>query len=114
MGVDNRAEKLVGIDLTGFWVGEMTEVYRTDEDGRKVESLGFLHNEDVAKAFAEALNDSNYTKIGKAFVLTNGKEGFLVGQPVILLNEREIEANVRIMIMGKLSPAQRKLLGLKE
>ena len=43
---------LIGKPLNNFWVVRMTEVYRTNEDGRFSKSEGCLMNEVEAKAYA--------------------------------------------------------------
>ena len=54
MAEQAKIQELVGKDLSGFVVVEMTEVYRVDDDGRKTRSIGYFRHANIAKAFAGA------------------------------------------------------------
>jgi hypothetical protein len=105
---------LVGKDLTalGFSVNEMTEVYRTNDDGVKIKSLGFFLNEEIAIAFAQLQADSAFHKTVKTYVLTNGKVGFVFGAAINLLDDEEAALKIRENALRKLSKAERQALGL--
>jgi Xaa-Pro aminopeptidase len=105
---------LVGKDLSGWKIVEMTEVYSVDEDGRKGKSLGYFRDPTVAEAFAGDA-DSNWHKTALARVLLNdkGETGFLFSEnqdPVKLFKDEEEVARLRQAAIAKLSSAERTLL----
>jgi hypothetical protein len=104
---------LLGKDLAGFKVAEMIEVYRVNDDGRKTQSVGFFKDPDVATAFAEAQTDPGWHKTGRAFVLTNGTFGYVIGEQesVRLMDDEKEAGDLKKNAVAKLSPARRKLLG---
>lgn len=109
--VADSIDGLIGKDLKGYTISEMTEVYRVNEDGRKIGTVGFFKKSDVAAAFAEA-EDEHYLGTGLAFVLTNGTTGFVIGEPeMVKLFDDEAEAlRLKEKAIASLSPAQRRLL----
>lgn len=113
MSNGNRISELVGKDLKGFKIIEMTEVYREDEDGRKSSSIGFFKNPNTAAAFAGVQTDANWHKTEQALVLTDGTVGYLVeDKKFVKLFDDEAEAlGIKKKVVAKLSPAERKLLG---
>ena len=106
--------ELVDTDLTGCRIVEMTEVYYVDKDGKFSRSVGFLKDPDVALAFAEAQVDPVGHKTRKAVVLTDGKVGYVMvpGQVILLDDEKEF-LSAKDRALGRLSPAQRRLLKLQ-
>lgn len=106
---------LVGVDLTGFKVVLMTEVYRVNDDSLKTASLGFFRDTNVASVFAGAQTDSDWHKTAPALVLTDGKIGVVIDQKsgfVKLFDDEQEALKLREVAVAKLSPAERKLLGL--
>jgi hypothetical protein len=101
---------LFGKSLEGFTIQALTEVYKVNDDGIKSQSLGFFHDDDLAKAFAGNQIDAPWHKTEKAFVLTNGETGFLIGEPVILLNDEKAALEVKKKILSKLSKEDRRFL----
>jgi len=108
---------LVGRDLAGFKIEKLTEVLKTNEDGRTVKSIGFFRDEDVARGFAAY--QSNPLRCGRqnVFVLTNGKEGlgsvlFLVGSRVTLLDDEKAALEILKHTMARLSSEEKAILGL--
>jgi len=106
------AKELLGKSLSGFAVQELTEVFKVDEDGRKKKSLGFFHDESIAKAFAGNQADANWHRTEKVLVLTDGKEGFVIGGGVTLLDDEKAALEIKEAAIAKLSEAERKVLGL--
>lgn len=106
-------KKLVGKDLRGFKVVEMTEVYLVDYDGRKSRSLGFFKDPDIASAFAGVQIDASMHKTGQALVLTNGTVGYVIEdqKPVKFFDDEMEMLEIKRKAIAKLSPAERKLLG---
>ncbi len=103
----------IGKSLDGFTVQRLTEVYSTNEDGKKVKSKGFFKNGSIAQAFAANQSGGDaYNKTSKHFVLTDGKEGFLIGEVVILLDDEQVALDIRTAAMAKLSDAERAALKL--
>lgn len=111
----SKFKDLIGRDLSGFKIVKMAEVYSLDEDGRKSISLGFFRDQDIASAFAEVQNDGvTHHRMGYAFILTDGNVGCVIGEqePVKLFNDEEEVPIIRQKVIDKLSPAERKILGL--
>ncbi len=75
-----EAKDLVGQDLSGFSVRELTEVYTVNEDGRYDKSVGFFEDEQIAMAFAKNQVDAPWHKTSTEVVLTDGKVGFTFRQ----------------------------------
>ena len=105
---------LVGRDLTDFQVIEITEVYKVNEDGRRIVSLGFFKKAHIAKAFASNRVDANFHKVESVIVLTNGKVAFVLDQqrPVKIFDDEEEVLKLREKIVAKLSIDERRLLGI--
>ena len=108
-----KLSELVGKPLQGFMFVEMTEVYRVNEDGTRIESVGVFKNPDIATAFAGVQTDANWHKTGKVIVLSNGESGLVISQATSakIFNDEEEVLNLRKKVLAKLSPAERKLLG---
>ena len=108
----NKIRDLRGLKLDGFSIQEYTEVYMTNEDGRKTTSLGYYKDENVAKAFAQNQKDKHFCKTEKTLILTNGKIGVEVGE-LITIHDDEAEAvKIKNKALAKLTPEERNLLGL--
>ena len=104
---------LIGKKLDGFTIQEYTEVYMTDVEGRgKEKSLGHFKNDSIAKAFAGNQTDPAWCKTEKVLLLTDGKVGFVLGESVKLIDDEKAALEVREAALAKLSPAERKILGL--
>jgi len=104
---------LAGKKLEGFTVEQYTEVYKTDVEGRgKEKSLGYFRDEDIAKAIAGKQTDAAWHKTEKAFLLTNGKIAFLLGEAVKLVDNEASALEARQAALAKLTPEERKLLDL--
>jgi hypothetical protein len=104
---------LVNDGLSGFTIVAMTEVYSTDEDGRKRSSVGFFRKPEIAEAFVGAKSDSWSYKTAPALVLTNGTVGYIVNPGLVpLINDEEEALKLREHAISKLTPAERRLLGL--
>ncbi len=107
-----KATELLGKSLSGFVIQELTEVFKVDEDGRKKKSIGFFHDENIAKAFAGNQTDANWHRTNKILILTNGKAGFVIGEEVVLLDDEKALLEIKEKAIAKLSEAERKTLGL--
>lgn len=105
-----KLKDLLKKSLEGFTIQELTEVFKTDDDGRKSKSFGFFHDESIAKAFAGNQEDAPWHKTNKAFVLTNGEVGFLIGDPVTLLDDEKAALETKKRILSKLSKEDREFL----
>ena len=100
-------------DISSYKIIEMVEVYRTDDDGRKTKSLGFFKDPDIATAFAGSQIDAKWYRTEPVLVLTDGKVGFIVDVEEVTLFDDEAEAlRIKEGIIAKLSPAERKIMGL--
>ena len=77
--------------LNDFEIIEMTEVYRINEDGTKISTIGFFKKKEIAEAFAQSQIDANYHKTDSAIVLTNGIVAYLVDAkgPLKIFNDEE-------------------------
>ncbi len=110
MEQETKFEDLIGRDLKGFSIQEYTEVFRTNDEGFKSSSIGFFKDDNIAKAFAQNQTDANWHKTEKAFILTDGKIGFLLGKSVTLLDAEKAALEIRNSALNKLSAEERKLL----
>lgn len=91
----------------------MTEVYETNEDGRRVSSVGFFKNENIAKAFAKVQIDANYHRTDPAFVLTNGIVGFIIDdsvEPIKIFDDEKEMVKIREKILSKLSTEEQHII----
>ena len=100
--------------LKDFIITKMTEVYRTNEDGMKVSSVGFFKKEDIAKAFAGSQTDKNYFKTQTVIVLTNGIVAYLIEEkePLHIIDDEKAALTLKKKALEKLSPEEIKILGL--
>jgi len=73
-----KLEELVGSDLKGFTIVEMSEVYIVDIHGQKWQSLGFFRDLTTAQDFARGGVNTACYRIRQAFVLTNGNVGYAI------------------------------------
>lgn len=114
MAAKVKIGELVGKDLKGFKIVEMTEVYRVNEDGRKSISLGFFKDLNIASAFAGGQTDASWHKTGQALVLTDGTVGYVIAQqdPVKLFEDEAEVLKIKERVVAKLTIAERKVLGL--
>lgn len=100
-------------DLAGYSVRELHEVFKVDNDGKKLQSVGYFRDMDIAFAFAGAQVDAPWHKVQKAFVLTNGTYGFLMtGQSATLLDDGLAMKDIRNAAKAKLSEAEQRVLGI--
>lgn len=110
-----KAGELVGKDLHGFEIAKMTEVYSVNEDGIKSRSHGFFRNPDIAVAFAGLQRDPTWYRVAEALVLTDGVVGYPIEdrESVNLFSDEAEALEIKKKASRKLSPAERKLLGLE-
>jgi hypothetical protein len=114
MAKKSKIKELVGKDLKGFKIINMTEVYQVNDDGQKFSSLGFFKDPNTALAFARVQEDANWHKTGQVLVLTDGTVGYVIeDQKPVKLFDDEVEAlEIKKKAVAKLSFEERKLLGL--
>lgn len=114
MSRKDKIEDLIGKELKGFSIIMMTEVFRTNDDGQDVGSIGYFKGRDIAVAFAGTQTDANFFKTRQALVLTNGTSGYLIENrdPVKLFDDEEELHEIKMKAVAKLTPTERKLLGL--
>lgn len=105
-------ENLIGEKMAEFSVEKFTEVYKTNDDGRKVKSLGFFRDENIAKAFAGIQTDASWHETNNVLVLTDGKVGFLLGESIVILDDEQASLDIKQKALSKLSEAERKVLGV--
>lgn len=105
---------MIGKELKDFRIIEMTEVFRTNDDGQDVGSIGYFKSQDIAEAFAGTQTDANFFRTRQALVLTNGTIGYVIENrnPVKLFDDEEELLEIKRKVIAKLAPAERKLLGL--
>jgi hypothetical protein len=110
-----ESNSIVGAELTGFKIAAMAEVFRTDDDGRKTNILGYFKDADIAKGYIECQADSFRYGTETVYILTDGKVGFLLASPigVDLLDDEEAKTLIRETGKAKLTPTQRKIMGLE-
>ena len=103
---------MIGIDLSGFQVRKLFEVYKTNDDGRKVSSLGFFKSEKIAKGFAKIQVDANWHKVKGNYILTDGKIGFVLGTFINILDDEEAKLAIAEKARLKLTSEEADALGL--
>ncbi|OGI90377.1 hypothetical protein A2911_00070 [Candidatus Nomurabacteria bacterium RIFCSPLOWO2_01_FULL_40_15] len=104
---------LVNKPLDGFSVKTMTEVYRTDEDGRKVKATAYFFDPSVARAWIDGLADMHYHKEKHVLVLTDGFRAFLLNpEPIEITGDEHARLEIRDKALAKLTPAERAVLSL--
>lgn len=109
------SNSIVGAELTGFKIAVMAEVFETNDDGRKTKILGYFKDVDVAKGYIECQADSFRYGTETVYILTDGKVGILLASPIgiNLLDDEEAKALIRETGKAKLTPTQRKVMGLE-
>jgi len=114
MSVEAKLADLVGKDLSGFKIVEMTEVYNSNEDGRRTSSVGFFKDSDIAKAFAGSQTDSFFFKTQTKLVLTDGKVGYVIDKvdSVTLFDDEKVVLTIKENALKKLTPAERKIFSM--
>lgn len=104
----------VGKDLSGFKVIEVTGVYRRDGNGALTgPAVASFADSFVAEAYADFHGGSRYGT-HSVLVLTDGIHLLELGQlrTTPLFNSNEEAAKLKSAVLGKLSLAERKLVGL--
>ncbi len=111
--MENLSE-LIGKDLRSFKLETLHEVWSTDELGLRSKAIGAFRNETVARAFAGNEKGSwGAASVYPVTVLTDGINTFAIEDRVINVFNDEAEATkLRQAAIEKLSPADRKILGL--
>lgn len=111
-----KLQEIVGQTLSDFKVIAMTEVYYTNEEGIRQSTIGFFKDPKIAEAFAGAQRDANYFKTVEKFLLTNGKVGYVVGNPgdetVTLFDNEAERVEIKKRALAKLTETERAVLGL--
>ncbi len=108
-------QRLVGKNLLqeGFSIEKLVEVYRVNDDGRMTSSVGFFRDENLAKAFAQNQTDAAWHKTREVFALTDGNDVFqLMAEDAPIYDSEKAELEIRMKALAKLSPEEKKLLGL--
>ena len=105
---------LVGKELKNFRIAVYTEVYKTDDDGKKVKSIGCFTNGDIAKAFAQNQVDKNWHQTSEVLILTDDVNGFLLdkAESVKIFSNEKAVLEIKKKAMEKLSAEEIKVLGL--
>jgi hypothetical protein len=105
-------QDLVGKSLEGFTVEKLTEVFQVNYHGKKESSLGFFKNPKIAKGFASIKTDTAFVKTKEALVLTNGIEGFLLGESIRLIDDEKAKLAIAKKARAKLSDEEAEILGI--
>ena len=103
---------LIGKPLDNFKVVRMTEVYRTNEDGRITKSEGCVKGEAEARAYASGLGDAGYVGTRSVLVLTDGEDAYFLGDSVLVADISAVLDAVRAKALAKLTPEEIQVLGL--
>jgi hypothetical protein len=77
-----------------------------------MKSTGYFKDENIAKAFAVNQPDFPYNKTAKRFILTNGVIGFVIGEKIIILDDKKTKLETKEKILAKLSLEERAILGI--
>lgn len=108
-------KELVGRDLIGFEIVEMTEVYRVDDDGLRSSSIGFFRDQTIAAAFVETRREKSWIRTECALILTDGTVGYVIEnqKPVKLFDDEAETLEIKKRAVARLSPLERKILGFE-
>lgn len=110
-----KLSELVGMKLESYEIVKMTEVFRINDDGRRMSAIGYFTSPHIAEVFAGTQSGgTNYNQTREVLVLTDGHIAFLVTddfQIEVFQDEKEI-LRLKEVALSKLTPAERKLLGL--
>ncbi len=106
-------KSLIGQDLSEYHIMSVSEVYQVEERGIKTGTLGFFKNPDIAKAFANQ-KDTDRFRTSEILVLSNGTQGVTLGtaEIVTFFDDEEETQKIKEKAIAKLSPEERKILGL--
>ena len=106
MDTEAKIEELVGKDLKGFMLVEMTEVCSVNDNGLKPRSIGFFKDPVIAAAYVAAGVDPSWHTTTQVLVLTDGTVGYVVEreEPVNLFDDEAETEKIRKKIMDKLTP----------
>src|SRR5512143_2788503 len=74
----------------------MTEIYRDDNNGNAIESLGFYEDEKVAKGLMPMLQDPISLKTRQVLVLADGKNRFYAIREIEVINVTNKEAAIAV------------------
>jgi hypothetical protein len=108
----SNLEALIGQALNEFRVVRMTEVYRTDSDGRYTKSEGCFMGEVEARAYAKSLSDSGYTGTRGVIILTDGRAAYFMGEVAAIADEASVLESIRKKALSKLTAEEIQVLGL--
>ncbi len=101
-----------GVSLEGFAIEFYTEVYSTDRHGSKGESCGYFKDESLADSFIRSLpNSAGYGK-GSAFLLTDGKIAFVLGDPAKLIDEEKAAFTVGQAVVENMASLRLRSYGV--
>ena len=103
---------LIGKPLTEFQIVQMTEVYRTNEDGGYTKSEGCFMSKVMALAYASKVSDSFYMGTRSVLVLTDGREAYFLGEAAEVADEVAARDTVLKQALSKLTAAEIQVLGL--
>jgi hypothetical protein len=105
---------LIGKNLSSFKLETLHEVWSANEQGIPTNAIGAFKSETVAQAFAGNKTDSWGTQVLPVIVLTDGTNTFAIEKNrVVNVFDDEAEATkLRQVAIEKLSPADRKILGV--
>lgn len=116
MGQKLNIKDLVGRNLNGFTITEMTEVYFMNDDGQKSGTVGFFRRPAVAEAFVGMQSDASWHRTRQTLVLTDGIVGFVImpQNQVNLFDDGDKELEIKKKAIEGLPPAVRRLFGFEQ
>jgi hypothetical protein len=102
----------IGRCLDDFKFIVCIEVYKVDDDGKRIKGVAYLKDRDIAEAYAQQFVDASYYKTRDVVVITNGKLSFLVGEAIYIAENENVRLTIREQALKKLTSAERKVLNL--
>ncbi|MEI6843520.1 MAG: hypothetical protein WCK48_03400 [bacterium] len=103
------------VELNGFSIRLCFEVYKTDIDGRKEKTVAFFKNANFAEAFTKRQVDSCYYEVQEVYLLTNEYIGFILNEDMVTVEDDDKAlSELREAALAKLTPTERKALGLEK
>jgi hypothetical protein len=101
-----------GKELEGFITEELHEVFEIDTDGKRVKSVAYFRDKNLAIAYKDNQKDPMYHKVETVHAITSGTIGYKISDMFILIDEEETTKVVKQKVLAKLTREEKVLLGL--
>ncbi|MCK5286010.1 MAG: hypothetical protein KAJ58_02170 [Candidatus Pacebacteria bacterium] len=110
----NERHSLIGDHPENFVLKEMVEVFRKDAQGNIIESMNFLEDERIAEGLIQIYRNVKDYHTRKVWVVTDGKNGFLLGESIVIEQDEKVKKHLARHALSKLNKHDRFMLDLPE